>query len=77
MKVISSLSTIILFCFSISAIAVPVAPALTYSIDGVTVTVEWTEVVGATQYRLSYAPSPAFDMIDNPINLFLKYTPFV
>lgn len=58
MKAISSLSTMILFCFSISAFAVPVAPTLTYSLDGVTVTVDWTEVAGATQYRLSYAPAP-------------------
>lgn len=58
MKFISRLINLALFCFSMHAMAVPIAPTLTYSIDGVTVTVNWNEVPGATQYRLSYAPAP-------------------
>ena len=58
MRFIRSLITLVLFCLSTHVIAAPVAPTLTYSIDGVTVTVNWNNVPDATQYKLSYAPVP-------------------
>ena len=58
MKLVSRLITWSLFCISMHTIAAPVAPVLTYSIDGTTITVSWNEVPGANQYKLSYAPVP-------------------
>ena len=37
---------------------VPNAPALSYEIDGLNITISWSEVSGATGYKLHYAPSP-------------------
>lgn len=39
-------------------VAAPLAPTLTHSINGLTVTTSWTSVPGATEYTLSYAPIP-------------------
>jgi len=35
------------------------APVLTTAVDGTTVTISWSEVLGATGYTLYYAPNPA------------------
>jgi len=43
---------------SVQLIAAPSAPTLTHSISGLTVTTSWTNVPGATEYKLSYAPIP-------------------
>ena len=37
---------------------VPNAPALSYEVDGLNITISWSEVSGATGYKLHYAPSP-------------------
>ncbi len=36
----------------------PNAPALSYEVDGLNITISWSEVSGATGYKLHYAPSP-------------------
>lgn len=48
----------ILLISSLQSIAAPSAPTLTHSISGLKVTVSWTSAPGATEYKLSYAPSP-------------------
>ncbi len=48
----------LLYFVSMVANAAPVAPVLTYSINGSNITVAWTNVPDATAYKLSYAPDP-------------------
>lgn len=43
---------------SASLAAAPATPTLAYSINGFTVTVSWTAISNATEYKLSYAPIP-------------------
>jgi len=57
-RFITYLTALVLFGFSMQAFAVPTAPTLIYSINGLTVTAAWTDVPGATGYKLSYAPFP-------------------
>lgn len=57
-KFLVLLTVIGLICFSMSAMAAPMAPTLTYSVNGLTITASWTSVPEATGYKLSYAPSP-------------------
>lgn len=56
MKYLSALA--ILFGFSTPLTAAPIPPTLTNAINGLSVTVSWTNVPGATKYKLSYAPIP-------------------
>ena len=58
LRFITYLTALVLFGFSMQAFAVPTAPTLIYSINGLTVTAAWTDVPGATEYKLSYAPFP-------------------
>lgn len=57
-RIISYLIALVLFGFSMQALAEPIAPKLIFSINGLTVTAAWTKVPGATEYKLSYAPFP-------------------
>ncbi len=56
MKYLSTL--VILFGLSTPLTASPIPPTLTNAINGLSVTVSWTNVLGATKYKLSYAPIP-------------------
>lgn len=57
-KIISYLMLAYVLSFSTLVVAAPAAPTLTYSLNGLTVTVSWTGVSDATEYKLSYAPIP-------------------
>ena len=55
------LITLVTMLFVISAgtcLAAPVAPEVSYSLNGLNITVDWNSVPDATGYTLYYAPYP-------------------
>lgn len=58
MKLLNNPLIPLLALLSLPVLSAPVAPVLSYGVDGLTVDIDWTPVEGATQYKLSYAPYP-------------------
>ena len=57
-KFVSLIVVVCLLCLAASAWAVPAAPVMSYEVDGVHISISWTEVPSATGYTLYYAPYP-------------------
>ncbi|MER0171407.1 MAG: fibronectin type III domain-containing protein [Nitrosomonas sp.] len=57
-SLISAILIATLFGFPLNLVSAPSAPVITHSISGTSVTISWTNVPGASEYKLLYAPIP-------------------
>ena len=52
------LSVLLIFCFAGTSLAAPAAPQMSYALNGLNLTIDWTTVPDATKYTLYYAVYP-------------------